>query len=134
MPSITTSDKINLFYSDNNPTGPNAIVFLHGLGATSESWLLQETYFMEKGFRVVIPDMRGFGKSGFGGNSLPINRLAADIAELMDQLHIDKATVVGISMGGVVALALALARPEKISKLVLTNTFAALRPGSIGSW
>jgi len=134
MPYYTTQDKTKLFFADENSSGTKTILFIHGLGASGESWQLQEMYFIKKGFRVLVPDMRGFGKSEFFGHHLPIKRMAEDMAELLDYLTIQKTIVVGISMGGVIALSLTLNHPEKVERLVLTNTFAALRPKDISSW
>lgn len=134
MPTISTNDQIKLFYLEENPNGSPSVIFLHGLGATGASWLLQCKYFAEHGYHVIMPDARGFGQSGFSGNSLPITRMAADVAELIRQNQIRKPIIVGISMGGVTALQFALDYPDLASRLVLVNAFAALRPKDISSW
>jgi pimeloyl-ACP methyl ester carboxylesterase len=82
----------------------------------------------------VAPDARGFGQSAYAGGPLRIEGLAADMAALLNTLDIDRAHIVGISLGGTLALALAVAFPEKVGKLVLVNTAAWLLPEDISTW
>jgi pimeloyl-ACP methyl ester carboxylesterase len=85
------------------------------------------------GYRILAPDARGFGRSTYPGGS-SIHDMAADVAELLEHLSIHNLDVVGISMGGTLALQLALDYPERVKKLVLVNTFASLRPRQPSVW
>jgi 3-oxoadipate enol-lactonase len=109
------------------------VVLLHGLGANSACWQLQIPRLTEAGFRVLAPDMRGFGQSNYpGATSVPL--MAADTAGLLASLKVATCLVVGISMGGTVALQLALDHPDLVSRLVLVSTFARLRPDRLSGW
>ncbi|RME86980.1 MAG: alpha/beta fold hydrolase [Anaerolineae bacterium] len=123
-----------LHYIDPAPENAPAVVLLHGLGANGESWLLQVPPLTEAGFRPLAPDMPGFGKSPYDGKGWSVTRCAAETAALLDDLGVDAAHVVGLSMGGVIAQRFALDFPHRVRKLVLVSTFAALRPKSAGEW
>lgn len=82
-------------------------------------------------FRILRFDKRGHGLSGLGAGPVSIERHAADLAALMDRLGIPQATVAGISIGGMVAQALAAARPDLVRGLVLFDTGAAIGPPSV---
>ena len=110
------------------------MILLHGLGVNGSSWQLQIPALVEADFRVVAPDTRGFGLSTYPGGKTTIQTMAEDLVELMDSLRIEKPDVVGISMGGTIALQFAIDHPELIRKLVLVNTFAHLRPYSLSAW
>src|SRR5439155_4972167 len=73
-------------------------------------------------FRVVTFDNRGFGESDAPPGPYTTAQLAADAAAVLDAAEIDSAHVVGISLGGMVAQELVLARPERVRKLVLCST------------
>jgi 3-oxoadipate enol-lactonase len=123
-----------LFNLDPNPSGTPAVLFLHGLGANSSSWQLQFPLLIEAGFRPIAPDAPGFGASSYDGKGWSIKRVAAELAGLMDEMHLAQAHLVGISMGGVVAQQFVLDFPERVNKLVLVNTFAVLQPDTIKGW
>jgi 3-oxoadipate enol-lactonase len=131
MPTICISPQIKLYYEDPNPSGNPAVLLLHGLGATHESWAFQVPGLIAENYRVIIPDLRGFGQSTYGGRSHTIGDMAADVIALMDAKELTSAHIVGISMGGAIALQLACAYPDRVQRLVLVNTFAQLRPRSM---
>jgi 3-oxoadipate enol-lactonase len=131
MPTISISHRIKLYYKDPNPTGNPAVLLLHGLGATHESWAFQVPALIKENYRVIIPDLRGFGQSTYGGRSHTIGDMAADVISLMDAAELASAHVVGISMGGAIALQVACDYPGHVQRLVLVNTFAHLRPQSM---
>jgi len=93
------------------------VIFFHAGVADSRMWRPQLEVFAKQ-FDVIAPDMRGFGKS-----ELPPGRWSpvADIASLMDQLHLKPAHVIGCSIGGRLAIDFALTHAERISKLVLVG-------------
>ncbi len=122
-----------LYYLEQQPQAARQVLLLHGLGATSDSWLFQTPPLIAAGFRVVAPDARSFGKSTYPGRT-SIRAMAEDFVHLLDHLQIAHTDVVGISMGGTLALQLALDYPNRIDRLVLVNTFAGLRPKSLKVW
>ncbi len=129
MPWADLPTGVRLFYQDPAPHNTSTVLLMHGLGATSESWAPQMPVLVEAGFRVLAPDLRGFGRSSYPG-AWSLDAVADDLAALLDHLGIERVHGVGISMGGVVAQVLALRHRPRVRSLVLVNTFARLRRGS----
>lgn len=122
-----------LFYLDPQPASHRPVLLLHGLGTNSSSWALQIPPLVEAGFRVIAPDTRAFGNSGFPGRT-SVREMVTDFIQLLDSLEVTRTDVVGISMGGAQALQLALDHPNRVNRMVLVNTFASLRPKSLRVW
>jgi pimeloyl-ACP methyl ester carboxylesterase len=95
---------------------------------------LQIPALVDAGYHVIAPDIRGFGQSTYPGGRLRISDLAADMACLLERSMTGPAHLVGISLGGVIALQFALEFPTLTRKLVLVNTFANLRPKNPNLW
>ena len=110
-------------------TGP-PIVLLHGggPGASGVSNYSRNIKPLAQHFRVIVPDMPGYGRSAKGVNrSDPFGYLADHIRGMLDELGIDRAHLVGNSYGGSCALRLALDTPHRVDRLVLMG------PGGIGT-
>lgn len=133
MPRLTLSAGLSLNYLEINPAGARTVLLLHGFGAAGVSWQEQCTRLAQAGYRTLAPDLRGFGQSSFPGHT-SIPAMAQDMAELLRRTGTAPAAVVGISMGGTVALQLTLDFPELVHRLVLVNTFARLRPEGLRDW
>jgi pimeloyl-ACP methyl ester carboxylesterase len=99
--------------------GP-AILFVHGLGASWQSWLEQMPEFAAS-HRVVAMDLPGFGYSESPSEDISIEYYARWAAEFMDVLGIESAAVVGNSMGGFVSAELAIKSPERVQRLVFVS-------------
>lgn len=118
MPTIVVND-IRLDYTDQ---GKGAVVILlHGLGSTKADWD-EITPALENHFRVIAVDMRGHGESGKPKSAYGVELMASDIHQLMTQLQIKKASLVGFSMGGAVAFEFAFQYPEMANKLLILNS------------
>jgi pimeloyl-ACP methyl ester carboxylesterase len=126
MPVFEFSPTCQIYYLDENTSSPDSVILLHGLGAHSGSWVLQTPALHQAGFRTIAPDSPGFGHSTYPGGRTSINRFTTPIIALLDRVEIPRLTIVGISMGGTMALQIALDHPERVSRLVLVNTFAHL--------
>lgn len=100
------------------------LVMLHAFPLSSAMWLPQREDLGRR-FRVITPDLRGFGGSMLGEDEPSIDLMADDVAELLRQKDIDRAVVCGVSMGGYVAMALCRRHPELLLGLVLTDTKAS---------
>jgi 3-oxoadipate enol-lactonase len=125
---------IDLHFYDLNSSGKSTILLLHGLGVCAESWGFQLVPLIETDFRVIAPDLRGFGKTSYPGGANNVKIMANDMVYLLDHLQLGSCHVMGISMGGAVSLQLALDNPGRVDSLILVNTFAKLRPHRISSW
>ena len=123
-----------LYYKDINPSGEKAVVLLHGLGATCDSWQMQFAPLEAAGYRIIAPDFVGFGQTDYDGEQLNIKAMSEDIYELLKVLNIQKASLVGLSMGGAVALQFALDHPVIIDKLVVSNTASCFMSRKGGFW
>jgi len=99
----------------------NTIVFLHGFLENKKMWTEYAAFFSEK-YRVVTIDLLGHGESDSLGYVHEMEENAQAVNEVLEHLKIEKATIVGHSMGGYVALAFAELYPQKIQKLVLQNS------------
>lgn len=119
-------DGIRLAYRQEG-RGP-VVVFLHGLGASGESWDHQGRAFRAS-HRIIRPDFRGFGHSDkpYDRASYSVDIFADDIAALLNHLDAWPATIVATSMGGYMALTLALRFGSEIEKLVLCHTACSRR-------
>src|SRR5208282_3636413 len=104
--------------------GGAPIVFLHGLGGNHLSWWQQVPYFM-RSFECVTVDQRGFGLSP-DPDGLFNRAHASDLGALLDHLKINKAVLVGQSMGGWTIVGYALEHPERVAAMVMADT-----PGGI---
>ncbi|MBS1251633.1 MAG: 2-hydroxy-6-oxo-6-phenylhexa-2,4-dienoate hydrolase [Anaerolineales bacterium] len=122
-----------IHYEEHNPAGEPAVLLLHGLGSAGADWLLQFKPLAEAGYRVLAPDLRGFGQSSWPGRT-SVPDMARDVALLLDEIDAGAVHVAGISMGGTVALQLALDHAPRVRRLALVNTFARLRPQGISGY
>ena len=100
-------------------SGP-VVVLLHGLGGNTTNWAFNVPALAQK-YRVIVPDQIGFGKS----DKPLINYRIATYVDFLDaflkELKIERASLVGNSMGGWVAAAYTLAHPEKVERIVLVD-------------
>jgi pimeloyl-ACP methyl ester carboxylesterase len=105
------------------------LLLIQGMSGTHVSWGEPFLAPLRKGFEVIAFDNRGIGLSAPIDGPFTIVEMAADTAGLLDQLGIESAHVVGISMGGMIAQELALAHPQKLRSLTLGCTYCG-GPGS----
>jgi len=117
--TTTRIDDIQLVFDDVG-TGP-AVVLIHGYPFNRSLWN-EQVEALSGNYRVVTPDLRGFGESDASEGPATMNRMAQDVAKLMDQLGIDRAVIGGLSMGGYVALAFVKQFPSRVKALVLADT------------
>ena len=98
-------------------------VLIHGHPFDRTLWEPQLAALRD-GFRVLAPDLRGFGESPVTAGSVTMRQYAADIEGLLDDLGIGRAAIIGLSMGGLVTMELAAARPERYWAIGLVATTA----------
>jgi 3-oxoadipate enol-lactonase len=124
MPSATIHGSAIHFESQGD--GP-AIVFVHGLGGTSNVWHAQRAT-LSRYMRVVTFDLAGSGRSDKSKKTYSIDGWADDIAGLMDHLGLHDAVVVGHSMGTVIVQKFAAKYPQKAKAIVLAGALVELTP------
>lgn len=127
MPTLRLGD-LDLYYQEAGSGPP--LLMLHGLGASLEDWEYQVPEFAQH-FRVITPDLRGFGRSMRGRLPASIPQFARDMAALLDHLGIGDFLLVGYSMGGAVAQELALMRPQAVQRMVIANSMPTFRPQTL---
>lgn len=100
-------------------SGP-VVILLHGLGGNSTNWAFNTGVLAQK-FRVIVPDQIGFGRSDKPIINYHVGTYVDFLDKFLAELKIEKASLVGNSMGGWVAASYALAHPEKVERLVLVD-------------
>jgi pimeloyl-ACP methyl ester carboxylesterase len=98
------------------------LLLINGYAATGEDWDPTFLAALAASFAVTCPDNRGVGASELGEEELTIDGMAVDLVALLDALEIERATVVGWSMGGFVAQRLAARAPGRVAALALLAT------------
>jgi pimeloyl-ACP methyl ester carboxylesterase len=102
-----------------------ALVLCHGLGGNHASWVQQVPAFAID-YCVVTWDQRGFGRSSNRTGDVGLEAAVLDLKHLLDRLHIERAHVVGQSMGGWTALGFAIREQGRVASLVLSDTIAGI--------
>lgn len=118
MPRLPLPD-ISLYYEVAGQGDP--IVFIHGLGSSARDWEYQVPFFAPR-YRVVVFDVRGHGRSDKPPGPYSVPLFAQDTAALIRALEVAPAHIVGISMGGMIALQLAVDEPALVRSLVVVNS------------
>jgi pimeloyl-ACP methyl ester carboxylesterase len=107
---------------DEQGTG-TCVVLLHGHPFNRSMWEHERGALSDR-FRVIAPDLRGYGESPVTPGVAPMSELAGDVRSLLDERGVGELAVIGLSMGGLVAMELALAQPDRIWALGLVATTA----------
>ena len=126
-----TANGIDIHY-DISGSGP-CVMFAHSLGSDHSIWAAQKSALAGR-HTVIVYDLRGHGQTTATPGAYDFDTLAQDAIALLDTLQIDKATFVGISLGGMIGQALALKAPDRLHKLVLADTTAAYPPEAQALW
>jgi pimeloyl-ACP methyl ester carboxylesterase len=114
-------DGLAMYYEIHGEGEPVVLILGLGQDMSEESWFIGE---LAKGHRVLAFDNRGAGRTGKPDAPYTLEGMAQDVAGLMRAVDMPQATVVGVSMGGRIALALALDHPDLVTRLALVSTSA----------
>jgi pimeloyl-ACP methyl ester carboxylesterase len=128
MPVIKTNG-INLYYEERGIGEP--LLLIMGITAPGSVWE-KHVSFWEKDFRCIMVDNRGIGFSDKPEGPYTTAQMADDYAGLLEALEIQKARVVGVSMGSTIAQQLAIRHPQTVHSLVLMCTWARCDNAAIG--
>jgi pimeloyl-ACP methyl ester carboxylesterase len=123
FPVVNEGEQLRMAYMDVGASGqPNGrtVVLLHGRNFPSSYWEPVIKTLTGAGYRVVVPDQIGFGKSSKPSGDLHFDSLARNTVALLDYLHVGQFDIVAHSMGGMLGVRIARAYPNRVAHLVLT--------------
>lgn len=124
LPITVYGHDARMAYMDVAPSGPangRAVVLLHGMNFFGEYWSGTIERLRREGFRVIVPDQIGFGRSTKLIIPYTLTDMATNTRKLLESLGVARAAIVGHSMGGMVATRFGLLYPDVAEKLVLYN-------------
>lgn len=124
MPTLNANG-VDLYYRDDGAGQP--VLFIQGLGVDHRGWGSVAAP-LSKRFRCISFDNRDVGRSSQVAAEYGVLDMADDALGLLDALGIERADVVGVSMGGVIAQEIAIRHPERVRKLVLVSTYTSGDP------
>ena len=129
MPKAKLKTGVELYYEEHGKGVP--VLLLQGTGFALDVWQPHPVAELSASHRVIILDPRGIGRSPCADMVLSIDQIAADIVELLDRFDAEPIHVVGHSIGGRIALELALNYPGRVRSLVMaaSGSGSAVRPG-----
>lgn len=130
MPKIRANG-IEQHYELTGDDGP-VVVWIHGVGASLEYWRDDLQKF--PGFRHLAYDVRGMGQSEGTDGPVTLQLWAQDLAALLDALEIERAVIIGHSMGGVITQRFGIDFPEKTLGLLFMSTSSRLNEAATEGW
>jgi pimeloyl-ACP methyl ester carboxylesterase len=123
---LSKDNDVRIYYETFGDREGLPLILIHGQGLDHNMFKKQIEKYTDKGIYLITPDMRGHGRSS-KVKSLELMDWAEDINDLMYQLGLETANILGVSMGGVIAQKFAVEYPEKVNKLILSDTFAEIK-------
>lgn len=127
---ISAGDGVPIAYRIDGRSDRPPLVLSNSIGTTLRMWDGQVPPLAEH-FRVIRYDLRGHGASGVPAGAYSIGRLGRDVLELLDALGVERAHFLGLSLGGFVGQWLGVHAPERVDRLVLSNTSPYLGPAAV---
>jgi pimeloyl-ACP methyl ester carboxylesterase len=126
--------------SDNHPNlrlrcygaGP-PLLLIHGLGSSGDDWAFQIGP-LARHYQLLVPDLRGCGASPVGHGKLSIRGFAEDLWQTLDRIGVRQVSIAGFSMGGAVALEMALQQGPRVTRLVTINSLPSYRVDHWRKW
>ncbi len=115
MPYAQVND-ISMFYTDEGAGPP--VLLVHGWSCDGSDWAWQLPALKAAGYRCIVPDLRGHGRTSVSEEGYTPRGYAADLAELLGQLGTGPVVAIGHSMGGATVVALAVEHPESVRAVV----------------
>lgn len=121
LPLVNEGEQVRMAYMDVAPATPNGrtVLLLHGRNFPSSYWAPVIETLSNAGYRVVVPDQIGFGKSSKPVFDLHFDTLARNTVALLDHLQLKQVDVVAHSLGGMLGVRITRAYPDRVSRLLL---------------
>ncbi|WP_410673009.1 alpha/beta fold hydrolase [Amycolatopsis sp. cmx-4-68] len=117
---------MNLAHDDLGPKSGPPVLLVHGHPFDRSMWRPQADHLAKSGYRVVAPDLRGYGESKSHDTKTGLDVFAQDLVDLADHLELERFVLGGLSMGGQIVMHLVADHPERVTALVLADTFPGL--------
>ena len=124
---------IELYYEVHGREGAPWLVFSHSLACSVRMWDAQITAFRDR-YRVLVFDTRGHGQSAAPAGAYTLEQMADDVKGLLEQLGVQRAHFVGLSMGGMIGQTFALKYPGIFQSLTLADTTSRYPAEAAGAW
>ena len=124
---------IEICYADDGQRDAPALVFSNSLGANLSMWQAQADFFSPD-YRVIRYDQRGHGGSAVPPGPYTFELLCRDVVALLDALNVERAHFVGLSMGGMTALGMALDHADRLRSITACNCVASFGPDGATAW
>ncbi|MFC9943750.1 alpha/beta fold hydrolase [Streptomyces pratensis] len=118
----TVVNGISIRYDDQGPSDGIPVVLVHGHPFDHTMWAPQVEALTAAGYRVVTPDLRGYGGSEVVPGTCLFSDFADDIAALLDMIGVQQAVIGGVSMGGQITMEFQRSHPERVCGLILSDT------------
>ena len=122
-PPFFSSDTINTYYEDHGDSKSYPLVLIHPIGGNILIWHQEIPLLLKKGFRVIAYEIRGHHRTAMGpAKAYAMRDLADDLTLLLAHLNIKKCTIIGHSIGGIIASMYAAQSPDIVDAIVLINS------------
>ena len=108
---------------DDTGSGHGCVVLVHGHPFDRSMWRPQTEALGKAGWRVIVPDLRGYGESPIGASVTTLEQFAGDISALLDALGIEVVVLCGLSLGGQIVMEFCRLYPERVRAIILAATF-----------
>jgi pimeloyl-ACP methyl ester carboxylesterase len=127
---VLTVNSLRLHYLDWGNAGAPPVICVHGYTSSAQAFNALARHFQDR-FHIIAPDVRGHGESAWSpSGAYQYRDQVADVGEFVDQLGLAQFTLIGTSMGGIIAMAYAGAHPERLVRLVINDIGPDVEVGS----
>ncbi len=127
---VLTVNGLRLHYLDWGNAGAPPVVCVHGYASSAQAFNAPARHFQDR-FHVIAPDVRGHGKSAWcPAGEYQYRDQVSDLSELVDQLGLARFTLIGTSMGGIIAMAYAGEHPERLLRLIINDIGPDMEEGT----